>query len=173
MTEIPDSLGKLINLKQYTDLAEKYCKNLLTEISEYIPKDYPTKPDELIKFDASAEMEKRRQVDSGFWQQSVVQDYVSSKWEFELYNRSNFLRMHELLVSDEPWPFGSGTDPLDKLELRRKLTEFHEKIIQTPKPYKALMIDFKKYPFTLVEDPEVAAARVYWSNRGFVKEGGK
>jgi len=150
----------------FTDLAVKYCKSLLNEINEYVPMDYPTRPEEVVKFDACSEFERRRQVENGFWEQSVAKDYLNKKWEAEKYNTDMILRLHELLMSNHEWPRGSGLEPLGKQAIGKKLTEFKDKILRTSRPYKSLMIDFKKFPFSAVEEPDVAEAMRMWEGGG-------
>lgn len=100
-------------------LAKKHCGDIFTEISGYQTK-------EVI----------------------FVEPFDSDeKWQAERYNHDCFIRLYELFTKPEKWPYGNGGDEKAKDAIRKKLTMFKEKIFSNPKPYLALTLDFKKYPF--------------------------
>jgi len=160
MNSGPECIGGLINTRLFDSLAVKNCGDIIKEINEYHPKGFPPRPSELVLYDSLSKEKKRAEDGRGFWRLEFIEEYLDTKWEEENYNRVNFLRLHYLYSSAEPWPHGCGNDPVVKHAICKKLDIFKKKIESNTKPFPALRLDFKKYPFDEVSD----APQVDWED---------
>lgn len=85
--------------------------------------------------------EDRWKTSDSFYKRDVIKLYLEKKWRAELDNESNFTFLVDMR---------GHLDPADQRRLEildAHLTELAEKITGYWRPYKALQIDFKKYPF--------------------------
>jgi hypothetical protein len=132
----------------FKEMCKENCPDIYVEINEYQPKSIPSRPDKLAEFDRlDSQTQKDRLTENGFFQQTEIADYLNKKWSAESYNIHTFQRLFYLYKSDEDFPLGTGGDLRAKEAIRLKLTMFRAAIQANKKPFRAMQIDLKKYPF--------------------------
>lgn len=142
MQSIAKSFEK--NKQFYADMSKKYCPTVLDEINSYQPKTVKVAPNELREFRLSSN-QNRRETAEKFFKQDFIKDYIDEKWNIEIYNRDAFYRLYELLGENEGLSY----------QIRLKLNQFKTAILQTHNPYKALGVNFRKYPYNETVNEQV------------------
>ena len=103
------------------------------------PKTTAAPPQELQEHRRMSKYDKAKTTEKGFFEQEFIKSYLEDKWKDELFNRDNFIFVYELHSKE--------TNPEKMSECQAVLREFQNAIINQVDTYKALYIDFKKYPF--------------------------
>ena len=109
-----------------------------------MPLDVPPPPVELVEYRGLPSNEQLNRADE-FYSQDFINNYLDVKWKAELYNRDSFIMLYELFLRTE--------DGDKKKQIVGKLIMFKDKIMQGDHPYKALMLDWRKYQYPEVMEP--------------------
>lgn len=125
-----------------THLKEEESTERLTSLFEAVinvtPKETADPPEELAKFRTMS----RKERESGgerFYSQEHIKNYLDEKWDNERHNKDCFFWLWE--------GYTSVKDPGKRKVIVAKLLQFRNIMLKNQHPYRALQIDFKKYPF--------------------------